>query len=385
MIKIMICLLFAVEALATSCQYAPSNPEDRRPDKNSLTVVTYNCEFLVLNSSRCLNCCSWCNNETAAWLHLRTIASVIRSLNADIVNLAEVQDCYVLQQLNIAIGSDMNYRYYLIPGTDTITGQNMGLLTRVDPVEDLRRSDATMSYPISNSYCKKAAPGRTGVSKHYYTTFHINGINITMIGVHFKAIPRDINSCAQREAQAMIIQQVINEQIVDRGYEGIVLGDMNDYDDEITDAASDYPISQVLRILKAPGLSSTAIKIVDGSPNIYTDWYDKNKDCVFNYPSEATAIDHMLVSEKLMSLLHSSEDVHAYIPNCTNYYSDHWPIVSVFEFSSAVSSIKFSQGTIACIMAGLIIFMIILGIAIWIWDRRYNYKLSESHEEYSVL
>jgi hypothetical protein len=58
------------------------------------------------------------------------------------------------------------YKSYLRKGTDTYTGQNVGLLTRVDPVEDLWRSSNTAPYPISGSQCGySGSAGTYGCSK----------------------------------------------------------------------------------------------------------------------------------------------------------------------------------------------------------------------------
>ena len=63
---------------------------------------------------KCPGDCPW-KTEAAASLHLKTIASHIRDADADVIVLAEVQDCAVgsilLRELR-----DLSLRFYLIAG-----------------------------------------------------------------------------------------------------------------------------------------------------------------------------------------------------------------------------------------------------------------------------
>ncbi len=47
---------------------------------------------------------------------------MIRNIDADIINLVEVQSCEILYTLNNDYLSGMRYQPYLLPGTDTHTG-----------------------------------------------------------------------------------------------------------------------------------------------------------------------------------------------------------------------------------------------------------------------
>ena len=60
-------------------------------------------------------------------------------------------------------------------------------------------------------------------------------------GLHLIAFPLDAARCAQREAQATVIQRATSSH---QG-EIIILGDLNDYDHSVLDAAEDVPISRV--------------------------------------------------------------------------------------------------------------------------------------------
>lgn len=81
----------------------PASPGDRRSNKNQLKVATFNAAFLFLGTeSHQLSCpgddCPW-TTAAAADSHVTQIAAVIKSLNADIVQMNEVEDCTVLQSV----------------------------------------------------------------------------------------------------------------------------------------------------------------------------------------------------------------------------------------------------------------------------------------------
>ena len=57
-------------------------------------------------------------------------------------------------------------------------------------------------------------------------------MDVCLIGVHFLAHPDDVERCAEREAQAMTIRNLIEEYSA-KGFEMIVLGDMNDFDGDV--------------------------------------------------------------------------------------------------------------------------------------------------------
>lgn len=321
-------------AADTQCYIVPSNSNDRRTNKNTLRIVQYNTEWLFLDyyaSSDCPgNGCTWKNNSEAE-THLSYISKIISVLNPDIINICEIEGCDELNMLKTSITDE--YLPYLIKGTDTSTGQNVGLLTKIDPVVNLYRSDIRETYPIYGSKCGySGTPGTTGVSKHYITEYLINKINIVMIGAHLLAFPTDPMRCAEREAQALVLQQIVMEY-TKKKYEVILLGDFNDYDNEITDSNNDLPTSQVLDILKGKDiktnsyfykLNNIASKI--SKPDRYTEWYDANSDCK-STSNEFSMIDHILVTDNLLNKVSNAFIYHDYEEFCNTYNSDHYPVV----------------------------------------------------------
>ena len=320
----------------TECpSFVASNEPDRRKNKNMLRLVQYNVEWLFIDYCDSANCpgsgCSWLN-QTEAETHLTTVSNVIRDLQPDIINLCEVEGC---DELKMVINKlDSTYVPYLKKGTDSSTGQNVGLLTRIDPLRSLYTTEERYNYPIAGSNCGYTGPiSNTGVSKHYITEYNINGLQIAFISAHLLAFPTDSTRCAQREAQAMILQSVISNYTL-KNYEIIFLGDLNDFDGENLDANNDKPLSHVLDIVKGKfGDSSGKYELYSVAETIvqkerYSDWWDHApKDGIDNGGAEHSMLDHILISRGLRFV--SAKVAHDYAPNIV---SDHWPVVATLQF-----------------------------------------------------
>jgi endonuclease/exonuclease/phosphatase family metal-dependent hydrolase len=300
-----------------------------------LRLVQYNAEWLFYDYYAPADCpgagCTW-HNATAAQTHIDTIAARLQTLQPDIVNVCEVEGLTELQMLNYTAAAA-----YLVKGTDSATGQNVGLLSKLAPLTGLARVSNTQYYPIENSTCGyEGAKGSTGVSKHYYTIIDDateGGIGpFALVGVHLLAYPTDPTRCAEREAQATIVQELI-WNLTNAGHEIVVMGDFNDYDGQVADAQNDVPLSSVLEIVKglrgprtyATGaLVSAATKLAQ--EDRWSDWWDKNDDCKGTY-NEMTMIDHVLLSPALYDRITSVEIWHHYDEYCGKWDSDHYPVV----------------------------------------------------------
>ncbi len=151
--------------------------------------------------------------------------------------------------------------------------------------------------------------------------------------MHLLAYPDDQNRCVQREAQATVMAQVVKPYI-DKGYEVIVTGDLNDFDGELLDVNNNVPISQVLSILKAESSKYALTSVASFMPQDerYSIWWDSNYDCVYKL-NETSMIDHILVTPGLLGKIESAYIAHGEYPmTCDSYYSDHWPVVVDFKF-----------------------------------------------------
>jgi exonuclease III len=266
------------------------------------------------------------------------VSDVVNKLKPDIIHFCEIEGCDELNMLSSLLDNNTAYSPYLIKGTDTSTGQNVGMLSKIDPVRNLYRTELKYSYPINGSNCGyTGSVSSTGVSKHMITEFQINGINIAFITAHLIAIPTDPARCAQREAQASILQTIIMSYVLDN-YEVIMMGDFNDYDLEVADMNGDKPTSRVLDILKGldgpyPGeyeLFSVAEKVEQKER--YSDWWDSDSNCDTASVADYSMIDHILVTSLLQKLISNVFIYHGYDEYCGKYNSDHYPVIVDFEF-----------------------------------------------------
>lgn len=322
-----------VHATDTECPYITSSG-DRRNNKNVLRIMQYNVEWLFIDEySGCPGTdCTW-KNQSEAEIHMTYISDVIKSLNPDIVNLCEVEGCDELNELITQIDDD-SYYPYLKKGTDTGTGQNVGMITRLDPIVNLYRSEIKFNYPIENSNCGYFPPNpeSTGVSKHYITEFVFGTMNVALISAHLIAIPTEPSRCSQREAQATILQNIIYSYI-QKQYEIIMIGDFNDYDGETLDVNNNKPLSNVLQILKGSAgtyageytLYSVANNIVQTER--YSDWWDSDNNCNTASSNDYSMIDHILVTESINKNIINTFIYHGYPEFCGKYNSDHYPLI----------------------------------------------------------
>ncbi len=320
------------------CPAVISNVNDRRINKNKLRLVQYNVEWLFIDYYSQMDCpgngCTW-KNQSQAETHMNYVQNIVRYLDPDIINFCEIEGC---DELNIIKESlNTGYESYLIQGTDTATGQNVGMLTKIDPLSSLFRINDKYSYPIPDSNCGYTGkPGTEGVSKHYISYFNIGGYKTAIIGAHLLAIPTDPTRCSEREAQASVLQTIIASHI-SQGYEVIMLGDFNDFDNEVMDINNDKPISKVLEIIKGKNGTSNIYQLTNLAKYInqnkrYSDWYDSDDNCDTSSIKDFSMIDHILVSDGINQFVKNVFIYHGYSELCNKYNSDHFPVVVDFEF-----------------------------------------------------
>ncbi len=324
----------------TQCPYVPTNFIDRRTNKNKLRLVQHNIEWMFYDYYSNSNCpgngCVWAN-QTEVLTHMDYISTIINDLNPDIINFCEIEGCDELSML--ANRTNNQFLPYLIKGTDTATGQNVGMLTLIDPTTNLYRVETKYQYPIAGSTCGYTGSiGTSGVSKHYITKFIITDINIALVSAHLLAYPTDILRCAEREAQAQVLQEQIFN-LISEGYEVIMMGDFNDWDNLIPDLNSNKPISQVLDILKGnKGQYANKYQLLSVGEKIpqsqrYSEYWDSNSDCKVT-SNEFSMIDHILLTQNLFNKITNTFIFHVYPHSCegSSYNSDHDPVVVDFDF-----------------------------------------------------
>jgi exonuclease III len=207
------------------------------------------------------------------------------------------------------------------------------MLTKINPLTNLYRDDEYYNYPLQNTNCGyTTASGSTGVSKHYITEFIFGDLNVAFIGIHLLAIPTEPSRCVQREGQAQVIQNIIYNYI-SKNYEIIVIGDYNDYDNEILDVNNNKPTSMVLDIIKGnKGYYANKYKLFNVNNNInqterYSEWWDSDSNCNTTSINDYSLIDHILVTDNIKSKIINTFIYHGYGEFCGKYNSDHYPLV----------------------------------------------------------
>ena len=319
------------------CPYvSPPLSSKTKQSESGFRLVQYNAEWLFVDYYSPMKCpgsgCTW-SNESEALIHLQYVDNVIQELNPDIINICEVEGCDELDMLNLETDTEKDYSVYLKQGTDTATGQNVGLMTKIAPIANLTRTEERLAYPLEGSKCGYVGePGTVGVSKHYMTEYLLYGRRTLFVGLHLLAYPEDATRCSEREAQAQIIQNIIAEYVSNVNGEVIVLGDFNDFDGRVLDANRNVPISRVLDILKGANTEKYLLKsAAEKIPEVerFSDWWDKNTDCV-STADEFSMIDYVLVSPFLFDKISNAFVYHGYNEFCGKYDSDHYPLVVDF-------------------------------------------------------
>lgn len=305
--------------------------EDRRPDRTVLRVGTFNLAWLFAGFGQYTNMSPW-KNSTAAEKHIEAVAKQILRTRVDVLAVHEVRDCAILSRLVGYLGR--SYRYFLVPGTDTATGQNSALVTRLDPTGPLVRTWITVSYPIQESRCRMGGaiyfcffsllhrrphfvlfavnPSTTGVSKHAIARITASTFSFDFIFAHFKSGSGRSN-CAQREAQAKVIRTYLTTK---KHSDTIVAGDLNDWDDSFPDAFGATGTSRTLFVLKGRDLVNAGQRL----------------SVMQRASAPIGLIDHVLVGLDLEDrVMNVSCDGTGYpltsAERIANYLSDHLPVV----------------------------------------------------------
>lgn len=309
----------AAGALPGTAGYAP---EPVRYRSEGVRVVAFNAEFLFDGEGdEGQASFAWKGNPELARAHLNQIGAVIRGLDADVVMLAEVENLNVLEQLVAGPLAGMNYTAHFVQGNDRFTGQDMGLIARI-PVEATGRTDerAPLAGNLTETY---------GVSKNLWARMNLGGVPTTVIGVHFLAIPDNVERKPNREAQAEVIRRLVAAEHA-AGRATIVLGDLNDFDDATLDRAGNRPITDVLATIKRAGDGAaddlTNVLAEVAQRDRFSNFYDRNRNEQID-EGELGAIDHLLISPALRRRLREVTFAHPYDPRAV---SDHFPIVATF-------------------------------------------------------
>jgi hypothetical protein len=145
-------------------------------------------EFLVIVKCGAFVSSYFVCSKSEAKSHIEEIAKQLDELDADIFHLAEVEDCEALSLVKDAMQNGAQYKIFFVQGTDSATGQDVILLSRVDPSDKLWRTSARASYPLANSECGYDDAARdTAASKHLFAKFKVDNFpEFLLVGKCFK-------------------------------------------------------------------------------------------------------------------------------------------------------------------------------------------------------
>ncbi len=323
-------VLFVVSltvVLAGGCLRRAAQPSEtvvlgqgrHEPPSSGIRLATFNAEFLFdgLDGEGQADF-AWKGDPALARAHRDSVARVIRALGADVLMLQEVENLETLEMLVAESLAGLGYTTYLVPGRDTFTGQDVGLLSRI-PVDEVGRTD------------ERAPVGTTrqdyGVSKNLWARLDLGGIPTTLIGVHFLARPDDVERKPRREAQAEVIRRLVEREVA-AGRAVAVLGDLNDFDDAVPDRAGSFPITEVLATIRraGPGPEDDLRNVAADVPQAerFTAYYDRNRNDEID-AGELSSLDHVLLSPRLYRAIRAVDFVHLHDPRSV---SDHFPVVA---------------------------------------------------------
>lgn len=244
------------------------------------------------------------------------------------MNLVEVESKTALEHFDDNFLNASNYEPELVKGKDTFAGQDVGMLTRIDPDGFDRTDRDGTSGGVDKS-----------VSKNYFATFDdINGRQVAVIGLQFLSQPDNQSPRDQRQAQA----DAMRDQAVDLANDGhaiVMLGDFNDYDGDTLNHICSTPITNVLSTAREMSLSTPADDLVNVASLIpksdrYTAHWDKDRGGDVDFPHKLTSIDHILVSPNLAGHIESVAIPKNHDPRSV---TGHFAVVVTFNFGSGQS------------------------------------------------
>jgi exonuclease III len=305
--------------------------EDRRTDKSVLVLMSLNGEFLWdgVPPEEGQADFPWKNSQTEAEDHMHNVAEVIIRSNPDIVNLVEVENMGALTTFNNEFLAGRGYQPYLVNGSDTFTGQDVALLTRIDPENNQISRDDRKGQ--SGSVLKS-------VSKNYIARFSLPEAKFAIVGVHFLAFPLREDRRLDREAQADAIRSIARE-LKSQGWSPLILGDLNDYDGDPSsrDHIDSIPITNVLKIIKEMDPNDPLDDLKNAASFVpkasrYTAFHDANQNGNVDFPNELTSIDHVLLSPELVAKVELVDIRHDHDPR---NITDHFPVVVRIKLAGA--------------------------------------------------
>lgn len=297
-------LLLLSILLLTACPPMPEGPADG-DTVSKLVLMAWNAEFLWDGRppEEGKIDFEWKGSPEAAEAHMADVAAIVKAHDPDILHLSEVENERALDTFNQKFLAGSGYLAYFVAGTDTATGQDVALLSRIE-LEKISR----------DSRRGRSGTTRKGVSKHYVATLRAGDLRLGLVGIHLLARPNQESRVADREAQADAVRGMARE-LVDKGRSVIVWGDFNDFDGRTPDRSNNRPITRVLEWIRDldPGdPSDDLVNVAERLPRGQ------------RYTNGRDAIDHVLVSPDLAERIIAVRVPHDHDPHAV---TNHFPVI----------------------------------------------------------
>ncbi len=274
--------------------------------------------------------------------HIEKVADVIETLDPDVICLVEVTSKAALDAVvNVLHEKGMTgYAGYHVESQDQFTGFDVAFITRHKP-DTIEGEPIRLIYsPADDDTWREDftfvdREGETkewsaGVRRHALMCATIGETKIGFLGLHLKSDPSDDYSNARRTAEAKVAQRIIEREIVARGYQPVVLGDLNDYDPDVPDRdVSRSTRTDVIGTIKDFDGSQSGAELWNTGAMIrrvadrYTSHWDVNENGAADIGDVYTTIDYILVPTAWTPHVKRS-----FVCRLTELNtSDHWPIV----------------------------------------------------------
>ncbi len=212
----------------------------------NLRIVTFNAEFLVAPAIQAAEVVRF-QEDSERQQHCEGVVAIIQKLMPDMINLCEVTNAETVDYLIKLLHAKglTNYCGYHIESDDKVTGHDIVLITRLAPDKIDGKTMHSFLSPEGDltwreKYIGQNREGAVGefdttVRRHALYYFTVGRHKLGFLGLHLKSNPSDESANNQRTAEAKLCVRMIRDEIVAKGYQPIVLGDLNDYDPDVPD------------------------------------------------------------------------------------------------------------------------------------------------------
>jgi len=306
-----------------------------------LRIVTFNAQVLAAPRTRD-SMISRFRFDAARQRHFEKVASVIETLEPDILNLVEVTSAAGVQLLVDILhekGMD-DYRGYHVDSKDSFSGFDVALISRMEPdnvdgmpIRIIHSDGDDLTWVEPYSFRDKQGvlhDRKTSLNRNSIYYFTIDGVKLGFFGLHLKSNPSDARANGRRTAESNLVQRAVLREIVSRDYLPIVLGDLNDYDPDVPDRDEHRSTkTRVLASIKNYDAESAGPELFNVAQRIqrqqdrYTSHWDVNENGAQDPEDVRTMIDFILVHQQIVPWVQRvfiSHDIDLDV-------SDHFPLV----------------------------------------------------------